>query len=206
MDLISNIEWGLKGLSDAANIHPLFVHFPIALLLTSFAAYILGSLFKKEELLIAGKWFLYFGTAAAAVTVLTGLEAEKTVPHGGGVHEILIMHKYFGYTVLGLSVLLSAWVLSSKSHIPSKGRVAFLVALALLAMVITQGADLGGRMVFLHGVSVGGKGAVEEAMPHDHGYGGEEHADKEHGGEERADKEHAGEEVIEQEHGDDHHH
>ena len=90
MDLISNIEWGLKGLSDAANIHPLFVHFPIALLLTSFAAYILGSLFKKEELLITGKWFLYFGTLAAAVTVLTGLEAEKTVPHGGEVHEIMI--------------------------------------------------------------------------------------------------------------------
>ena len=206
MDFISNIEWGLKGLSDAANIHPLFVHFPIALLLTSFAAYILGSLFKKEELLITGKWFLYFGTVAAAVTVLTGLEAEKTVPHGGGVHEILIMHKYFGYTVLGLSVLLSAWVLSSKAHIPSKGRVVFLLALALLAMVITQGADLGGRMVFLHGVSVGGKAAVEEAMSHGHDHGAEEHAGKEHGGHEQAVKEHAGEEVIEKEHGDDHHH
>jgi len=209
MDFISNIEWGLKGLSDVANIHPLFVHFPIALLLTSFAAYLLGSIIKREELLVAGKWLLFFGTIAAAVTVWTGLEAEKTVSHGGGVHEIMIVHKYFGYTVLGLSVFLSSWVLFSKAHIPSKGRIVFLATLAFLAMVLTQGADLGGRMVFLHGTGVGGKDLMAETMPHDHAqeHGGAEDASQEHAGEEHGGQEHGGEEDAghEDDHGDHHH-
>jgi len=188
MDL-SSIEWGLKGASDLINIHPLFVHFPIALLITSLALYLLGSILKKEELLVAGKWSLYFGALAAAVTVWTGLEAAKTVPHGGGTHEIMMMHQYIGFTVLASSVLLSAWVFFSRSPIPAKGKLIFLLGLIALGGIIMQGADLGGRMVFLHGVGVGQKGEVEETAhehgSHDHGKvekDTQEHGGKEHGG------------------------
>ncbi|MDP3920745.1 MAG: hypothetical protein Q8R76_08075 [Candidatus Omnitrophota bacterium] len=87
MTLLLNVQWGLMGLDELINIHPLFVHFPIALLLTSTAFYFLGSIFKKEELLAAGQWALYFGTLSAAVTVWTGLQAAKTAPHGGDDHE-----------------------------------------------------------------------------------------------------------------------
>ena len=164
--------------------------FPIAFLLGSLAFYLLGAAFKNEGLLTAGKWTLYFGTLAAAVTVWTGLEAAKTAPHGGGTHEIMMMHQMIGYTVLTLSVLLSAWVLFSRSLIPSKGKLIFLLGLTILGGVIMQGADLGGRMVFLHGVGVGQKGEVEETA-HSHGGG---HETKEHGGQEHGGKEHAGSE------------
>lgn len=175
----TNVQWGLEGAKELINIHPLFVHFPIALLLTSTAFYFLGTLFRKQDLFAAGKWELYLGTLSAAVTVWTGLQAANTVPHSGGTHEIMMAHQYFGFAVLGLSALLSLWVLISKANIPSKGRIFFLAGLLLLSAVLTQGADLGGRMVFLHGVGVGNKNVpAKEAGHHEHG--GEEYAGHEH--------------------------
>lgn len=178
---VFQIEWGLKGAQEATNIHPLFVHFPIALLLTSTAFYFLGTLFRKQDLLAVGKWELYLGTLSAAVTVWTGLQAAKTVPHGGGVHEIMMAHQYLGFAVLGLSLALSAWVFFSKANIPARGKPAFLLTLLVLAAVLTQGADLGGRMVFLKGVGVGGKSMLQKEAAHGHEHAGEEHGGQEEG-------------------------
>ena len=177
---VQNVQWGLKGLEDVINVHPLFVHFPVALILTSIAFYFLGSIFRKDELFVAGKWVLYFGTLAAAITVWTGLQAEKTVPHGGGTHDMMIAHQYFGFVVLGLSLILSLSVFFSKTHIPLRGRIFFLIGLVLIGLILIQGADLGGRLVFLNGVGVGRKGMLEETSSHEHGT--QEHAGHEHGG------------------------
>ncbi len=157
-----HVPWGLKGLGEVSNVHPLFVHFPIALLLTSTAFYFLGSVFRKEELFAAAKWELYFGTLSAAGAVATGLQAANTVSHNEQTHAIMMAHQYLGFTVLGLSLLFSTWVFFSKANIPSKGRRFFLTGLVLLALVLTQGADLGGRMVFLNGVGVGRKSMRSE--------------------------------------------
>jgi len=181
MESIFNVAWGLKGLEDVMNIHPLFVHFPIALLLTSVAFCFLGSLFKKEELLTATKWVLYFGTLAAAVTVWTGLKAEATVSHGGGMHDTMEAHQYIGFTVLGLSILLSLWVFLSKNRIPEKGRALFLVVLALLAALLIQGADLGGRMAFLNGVGIGRKSMLSKDAHHSHRHHDSQIPDAVHG-------------------------
>lgn len=205
MSTLLNVQWGLKGAEELINIHPLFVHFPIALLLTSVAFYFLGTVFKKEEeeLLTAGKWALYFGALSAAVTVWTGLEAAKTAPHGGGTHELMMTHQYFGYTVLGLSILLSVWVFLSKATIPSKGRPLFLIGLVLLGLILVQGADLGGRMVFLNGVGVGRKSMMPAESGHEHGshdHGSQEHGGKEHAGEESTSEEPTGHDHSAHEH------
>ena len=38
-----------------------------------------------------------------------------------------------------------------------------------MGLVLVQGADLGGRMVFLNGVGVGGKSAMLKESRHEHG-------------------------------------
>src|SRR3989338_3837349 len=96
----SQIEWGLKGAGEAINVHPLFVHFPIALLLAALALYLFGSILKKEALLAAGKWNLLLGSLSAIATVWTGLKAAETVSHGGGTHQIMMAHQYLGFAVL----------------------------------------------------------------------------------------------------------
>lgn len=157
-----NIDWGFQGLQEIINIHPLVVHFPIALLLTAIVFYFLGTIFRKEEFLLAGKWVFYAGTFTAALAVWTGLQAANTVPHGGEAHQTLMAHQYTGFAVLALSILLSLWLILTKANIPGWGKPLFLIALFLLAAVIMQQADFGGRLVFLNGVGVGRKGMMEQ--------------------------------------------
>ena len=164
--------WGLQSLKELINVHPVFVHFPIALLLTSFACYLLGSVTRNQNLLAAGKWTLYFGTLGAALAVWTGWQAARSVSHGGETHDLMILHQYFGFAVLGLGLLLSGWVFFSKALVPAKGRFLFLAGLAVLGLVLIQGADLGARMVFFHGIGLGRKRMMTETVElagHDHG-------------------------------------
>jgi uncharacterized membrane protein len=106
---------------------------------------------------------------AAVVTVWTGLEAAENVFHGGEIRKTMMMHQYFGFAILGLSAVLSLWVLISKANAPQKGRKLFLVLFFMLAGLVLQGADLGGRLVFLHGVGIGKKSETQEATPHELG-------------------------------------
>lgn len=159
----AGVQWGLQGLNQLVNIHPLFVHFPIALLLVSSAFYLSGLVLRKEELLSVGKWSLFSGTLSAMVAVGTGLQAANTVPHGGGVHETLIAHQYTGYSILGVSLLLSLWLLLAKRNLPQKGKALFFTVLFILSVVVLQQADFGGRLVFLHGVGVRQSGAEQQS-------------------------------------------
>lgn len=158
----ANVRWGLDGLQNMINIHPLFVHFPTALLLAAVVFYFSGTILRKEELFSAGKWVFYVGTLSAIVAVWTGLQAANTVPHGGDVHQTLMAHQYTGFFILGLSILLSLWLIIGKANIPGRGKPLFLIVLLLLAAIIMQQADFGGRLVFLNGVGVGRKSLAEK--------------------------------------------
>ena len=106
-ELLVGVKWGLEGVKELMNIHPLFTHFPIALLLSSLGFYLLGLVFKKEHFLKTGQWTLYFGTLGAAVAVWTGIQAANSVPHDETTHAMMMAHQYLGITVLILSALLS---------------------------------------------------------------------------------------------------
>ncbi len=178
-----NVQWGFQGLQNLMNVHPLFVHFPIALLLVAAALYVLGTITKRESIFVAGKWSLLLGTLGAAFAVLTGLQAAKSVPHAGETHQIMMAHQYLGIAVLVVSLILSLWVLISKANIPTRGRTLFLIVLFALAAILTQQADLGGRMVFMHGVGVGKKSMMTqeaEASHHQEHAGVQEHGHEGH--------------------------
>jgi uncharacterized membrane protein len=162
--------WGFQGAAEMLNLHPIFVHFPVALLTTSFLAYLFGWVLRKEELQNAGKWMLYFGTLAAGLAVWSGLQAEASMPHPAEVHDILTAHENLGYVILGLSALLSLWSLVARRALPQKGRGLFLAVLAFLTLVIAQTGDFGGRMVYFHGVGMGRKSEVKASAPslHEH--------------------------------------
>lgn len=155
------VSWGLQGAQELLNVHPLFTHFPIALLLAAVDFYVLGILFRKENFYFAGKWTLWFGALSAGITVWTGLQAAETVRHDEEIHQIIIRHQYLGISILILSIVWSLWVAISKANIPSRGRVIFMGGLLLLSAMILQEADFGGRMVFLKGVGVGKKNITE---------------------------------------------
>ncbi len=164
-DLLVNVKWGLEGVKELVNLHPLFTHFPIALLLSSTAFYLLGLIFKKEHFLKTGQWTLYFGTLGAATAVWTGLQAAGAVAHDETTHAIMMAHQYLGITVLVLSAFLSLWLLVSKSSLP-KTKPVFIGGLFLMMALLLQQVDFGGRLVFFHGVGMGRKSFMSKTIEH----------------------------------------
>lgn len=172
-ELLVGVKWGLEGVKELMNIHPLFTHFPIALLLSSLGFYLLGLVFKKEHFLKTGQWTLYFGTLGTAVAVWTGIQAANSVPHDETTHAMMMAHQYLGITVLILSALLSLWLLVSKSSLPNPKPV-FVGGLFLIAILLLQQVDFGGRLVFFHGVGMGRKSTAQnqtadDTAHHEHG-------------------------------------
>jgi uncharacterized membrane protein len=142
------------GIALMENIHPLFVHFPIAFFIAFFLVDSAGSLAKKPKWRYVASWLLYLGTVAAAFAVTAGLFAADTVAHGEDVHEIMEQHEHFGIAVLSLALLLSAWRMKQWGLNNLSANSIFLGLSALLCLLISLGADLGGLMVYQYGVSV----------------------------------------------------
>ena len=151
----------MPGFAGMVNVHPLIVHFPIAFLLAFFVIDLMGSLINKENWRQFSSGLLYLGTIFAGAAMIAGLLAEGSVEHGENVHLILERHKFIGIAVFCLSMLLSIWRLLSGGVAKGFANFIFISCAALLNILIILGADLGGMMVYKHGVAVE---AVEETM------------------------------------------
>jgi uncharacterized membrane protein len=140
--------FAFSGVQHLQNIHPLLVHFPIALLSAATLMYWLGFLARRESWLWTGLWTLVLGALGAAAAVGSGLYAEPGVMLAPSVKTALLAnHKRIMIAVLILSALLALWAVAARP-MPARGRGVFLATLVVVVALIAKGADYGGRMVY----------------------------------------------------------
>lgn len=151
------------------NIHPALVHFPIAFLSAFFLLELLGTFAYRERLGQASGPMLYCGTLGAVLAAAAGLYAAGTVPHGQSVHETMEWHERIGLTVTGLALVLSAWRLLAKRAMDGMARALQLILAGIMTVGVMFGADLGGLMVYQHGVAVQNLQQSDDAQQHQHG-------------------------------------
>ncbi len=157
----------MPGITAMANIHPMLVHFPIAFLVTFFVLDTVAILANKIAWRKIASWFLYLGTVAAGFTVLAGFIAADSVPHGDNVHEIMERHEHLGIWVLSLATILSVWRYKAGESLRGVANGLFMFTSALLCLLLSLGADLGGLMVYKYGVAVAAT-PVPEITGHHH--------------------------------------
>jgi len=136
------------------NPHPLVVHFPLALLLTSAVAALYAAARGAGAVASFARALLWLGSAACAVAVITGFLASQSVAPVKAATDVLREHQNFAYVLLGLAATLSGWSLVAWSRTRATPRptplwVAGQVALA--ALLVLTGRD-GGRLVHTYGV------------------------------------------------------
>lgn len=73
-------------------LHPIIVHFPIALLILSVTFDFLGVFLRRWGLTDAATWLLLFGTPSAGMALLSGWVSEHYVTVGAA-GDILHLHK-----------------------------------------------------------------------------------------------------------------
>lgn len=136
------------------NLHPLFVHFPVALLPVALILEIAALLLNKEEISRAGWWNQVLGTIALAAAVVSGLFAKETVVLSDAAREVIATHEQLAFLAAALSGGLLFWRISCRGKIPDKQRYLFLLLLALGAGLVIMCGWFGGELVFRLGVGV----------------------------------------------------
>ena len=142
------LEALLPGVAHLQNVHPLVVHAPLGLLPAAALVYLLAAATGRESLAWTGLSLLVLGTLGAAASAATGLRAMEGVMVDPSVHEQLLdVHQDLMLTTTGLAVALTGWALVARPA-PRRGRLLFALGLAALLVVMTKGADYGGRLVY----------------------------------------------------------
>ena len=87
-------------------IHPIVVHFVIAMALIAFVFDVIGVVWRKPPLFEVSFWNLLFATGAIFVAIIFGqVEAGLVAPYGAA-RNILAIHTTIGWSLAGVLSLL----------------------------------------------------------------------------------------------------
>jgi len=135
-----------------SNLHPLVVHFPIALLTLAAFCEIFARLSGRESLRTTAYWNLVFGAIFAAVAVATGLFAENQAPKTGSVHEAVESHEFSAFITLALFAIIFLWRVVREGEFYKKFSMIFLCAMIVAWFSLAVTSYYGGELVYKHGV------------------------------------------------------
>ncbi|ODA67412.1 hypothetical protein A7A08_01444 [Methyloligella halotolerans] len=164
----------LTGLIEP-NLHPIFVHFAVALLFTGSIATFVATVFPsgawRGSLQTAGDWMLLLGWLAALSAVIAGFDAYHEVTQDEASHAATHIHRNWALATFACFTLLGAWRLFRRKNAPS---LVFAICLLAAAAPLTVTAWWGGRLVFHYGLGV-------QSMPDPSAEpGGHSHGDGDH--------------------------
>lgn len=155
------------GLLPMESVHPLVVHFPIALLLTALFLDGAALAFRRPAWHRVALWNLTLGTLGAGVAVWTGSVAAEIAKHTFEIHQVMELHRKLGIATVILGGLVVVWRLVKRDRLTTRVRMLVLAVMLVVAGTLSYGAHLGGRLVYEFGVG-GGFGSAAPSSPHEH--------------------------------------
>ena len=133
-------------------IHPIVVHFVIAMGLISFVFDLIGVVTRRSALFEVSFWNLLFATAAIFVAIMFGqVEAGLANPYGAS-RDILNLHSTIGWSLAGVLSMMSGWRYVIRSKDPQQLPLAFLGAGGLLSALIVLQVTLGNQLIWVYGL------------------------------------------------------
>ena len=141
----------------APNIHPMIVHFPIALLTAGLVADLLSLiLFRRPALRDAATWLYCAGAAAAIAAYLTGENGAAAMLLPAEVTPLVDVHDNWAFRTMLLFTVLATARVALPFFMTLKAPAwwaAFVLALAGMGMLF-ETAEHGAQLVYEHGLGV----------------------------------------------------
>lgn len=144
--MISSVIQSLRPL-----VHPMLVHFPIALLFASVALDWMGFWLRRPGLTRAGFYVLVFGTAGAGVAAVSGPDHASGGP---AVQELLTSHQSFALITVALAVTLMVVRFAAIRGIQGRWALGYLASTLLLLVTLSLTGYYGGELTYHQGVGV----------------------------------------------------
>ena len=135
-------------------LHPMIVHFPIALLTAAVGFDLVGTRWHPNECRIATRFTLVLGFIAAVLALLSGHLAEEAVEHSGVPKAVLELHETLAGVTTGVfAALVALHVAVSMGWLRERRGLA--VAVGLVGVVLLLIASYyGGSLVYEYGAGV----------------------------------------------------
>lgn len=131
------------------HLHPLIVHFPIALFITALGAEILSLIFKKDTLHKVAYCNYFFGILGAITAVLSAWRDNMFLKH-----PVFYTHRNLAYITLIVALISGAILLLIKRKSEKFFRIIFFIFLIVIASLISLTAYYGGKLVYEYGIGV----------------------------------------------------
>jgi uncharacterized membrane protein len=133
-------------------LHPIVVHFVIAMVLFSVVCDLIGYFTKNPRLFEVSWWNMCLATVAIFVAIIFGqFEAGLAKPYDV-VQPVLNMHTFIGWSLSGVIGAITAWRYVIRLRTPDKLPLPYLgVGLVLASLVFVQ-LYLGDELVWIYGL------------------------------------------------------
>ncbi|MBD2628411.1 DUF2231 domain-containing protein [Trichormus variabilis] len=133
-------------------LHPIVVHFVIAMVVFSFFCDLIGYLAGKPRLFEVSWWNMCVATIAIFVAIIFGqFEAGLAKPYNL-VKSVLNYHTLIGWSLSGIIATITAWRYVLRTRNPQKLPIHYLAAGLLLTIIVGVQVYLGDQLVWVYGL------------------------------------------------------
>ncbi len=133
-------------------MHPIVVHFVIAMVLFAFFCDVVGYLTRNPRLYEVSWWNMCFATVSIFIAVVLGqVEAGLAEPYTA-VEPVLNLHTLIGWSLSGIIAAITGWRYVIRSRDPKQLPMPYLgLGLLLTGLVFFQ-VYLGDELVWVYGL------------------------------------------------------
>ena len=161
VDILSKFEPIISSLLPPLNeknlpwidvIHPIVVHFVIAMALVAVMFDFAGLILKKPNLFEVSFLNLIVATIAIFVAIVFGqIEAGLSNPYGVS-RDILNYHSTLGWSLAGILSVITGWRYVSRQNNPQELASGFIAVDMILAVLVCTQVYLGDMLVWIYGL------------------------------------------------------
>ena len=133
-------------------IHPIVVHFVIAMTLIAVFFDIVGIITKKSNLFEVSFLNLIVATIAIFIAIIFGqIEAGLANPYGSS-RDVLNYHSTIGWSLAAILSIITGWRYVSRQNNPNNLSLGFLFVDVMLAFLVCVQVYLGDKLVWIYGL------------------------------------------------------
>ncbi|MGB7441387.1 MAG: DUF2231 domain-containing protein [Coleofasciculaceae cyanobacterium] len=133
-------------------MHPIVVHFVIAMVLFAFLCDLVGYFTRNPRLYEVSWWNMFFATISVFIAIIFGqIEAGLAEPYGV-VESTLNLHTLIGWSLSGIIAAITGWRYILRSHNPKQLPIPYLGVSVLLTTLVFFQIYLGDKLVWIYGL------------------------------------------------------
>ena len=135
-------------------LHPMLVHFPIALLFVSVLFDLASTALRRESLREGALWLLGLGLLGGIAAAIAGGLAEHAAEKAGVAEALIETHETLAFVTIGIMAILFLYRLLFRNRFGMKALAAYLVVAAIGLVAISATGYTGGDLVYEHGAGM----------------------------------------------------